>query len=203
MRGLTVLVIVGLMGSTGYFYRKYNNVKNASPETIQEAQNKRIIAEVSKVYALPQGETPVVGKVSDKEAIKKQYPILDTVENGDYLLIYQEAKKAILYRPSTKQVIKEIPVSVDSGALVSVVGSGSEREAVEKTLTSSNVTFTDGGSANTTISGITVVDVSGKNADNAKALAEKLGGKVGSLPTGEDKPSDTDLVVFVGPTATP
>lgn len=200
-RVITVLIILGLAGATGFYYKKYNDLKNSSPEKIQEAQNKSIIDEVAKVYALPGDETPVVGKVSDKEAIKKQYPVLDSVENGDYLLIYQKAKKAVLYRPSTKQVIKEIPVSVEASVKLKVVGSAAERQAVEKTLNDNKITYADGGVAKTAISGVTVVDVSGKNAETAKTLAEKVGGTVGSLPAGEDKPSDADLAIFVGPTA--
>ena len=202
LRLVNVLVILALAGTTGYFYKKYDNLKNSNPETIQKEQNQQIVDEVGKLYSLPKNETPTIGKVSDKAAIKKDYPILDDVENGDYLLIYQNAKKAILYRPSTKKVIKEIPVSIQATLKLKVVGSGAARTDAEKLLTDSKITFTDGGNVKTAVTGIIVVDVSGKNPDVAKSLAEKLKGTVGTLPAGEDTPTDADLAVFIG-TPTP
>ena len=44
---------------------------------------------------------------------------------------------------------------------------------------------------------LTVVDVSGQNADSAKQIAQELGGTVGSLPAGETAPAGSTIVVFV------
>lgn len=198
LRLVNVLVILGLIGTTGLFYKKYHDLKNASPDKIQQDQTKQIVDEVGKIYSLPKDETPQLGKVSDKDAIKKQYPVLNDVENGDYLLIYTKAKKAILYRPSTKKVIQEIPVSVQAALKIKVIGSGATRTSVEDLLKDNTISFTDGGATKTALTGVVVVDVSGKNADAAKTLADKVKGSVGTLPAGEDAPTDADLAVFIG-----
>jgi hypothetical protein len=43
-----------------------------------------------------------------------------------------------------------------------------------------------------------VVDVSGSHSDLARAIAQKLGGSVGSLPGGESAPAGADIIVIVG-----
>jgi hypothetical protein len=200
---LNILVLLGLAGFGGYFFKKYQDTKNASPEKIQQAQIDQTISEVGKLYALPANEKPDVATVKDKEALKKQYPFFDQAENDDVVLIYKEAKLAILYRPSTKKLVKVGPVNIENGLSIRTVGSESERAAVEKLLTDNKLTFTSGGAAKTAISGVIVVDVKGTNSEQAKKLAEIVKGTVASLPAGEDKPADADLLVLVGPTTAP
>lgn len=196
-----MLVLVGVAAFGFVYYGKYNDLKNASPDQIQQSQTDSYIAEINKLYALPANEKPDVATVKDKDALKKQYPFFDQAENNDIVLIYKEAKLAILYRPSTKQLIKVGPVNVENGTSIRVVGSETERKAVEKILTDSQVTYTTGGGSKTTLVGITIVDLNGQKGEEASKLAETLKGKVGSLPTGEDKPADVDLLVLVGPAA--
>lgn len=196
------IVLVGVAAFGAVYYGKYNDLKTASPEQLQQSQIDQYIAAVGKLYALPADEKPDVATVKDKDALKKQYPFFDQAENNDVVIIYKNAKLAILYRPSTKQLIKVGPVNVDNGLSIRTVGSDTERKAVEKLLTDSKLSYVSGGLAKTVVTGITVVDVSGKHEAEAKSLAEVVKGKVGSLPAGEDKPDNVDLLVLVGP-ATP
>lgn len=200
---VNILALLALAGFGGYFFKKYQDTKNASPEKLQQAQIDETIAAVGKLYDLPTNEKPDVATVKDKEALKKQYPFFDQAENDDIVLIYKEAKLAILYRPSTNKLIKVGPVNIENGLAIRTVGSEAERAAVEKLLTDNNLTFTTGGTAKTSISGVIVVDLKGNNGEQAKRLAEIVKGTVGSLPAGEDKPNDVDLLVLVGPVAAP
>jgi len=202
-RGLYALLLIGVAAFGFMYYDKYNDLKNSSPEQLQQAQTDSYIAAINKLYALPNDEKPDVATVKDKEALKQQYPFFDQAENDDVVLIYKNAKLAILYRPSSKQLIKVGPVNVESGVSISVVGSETERKAVEKTLTDNKISFTSGGGAKTTVSGITVVDVNGNKSEQAKNLATVVKGSVGSLPEGEDKPENVDLLILVGPASTP
>lgn len=198
LRGAYSMVLLGALAFGGVYYNKYNDVKNATPDQIQQAQTDGYIAAINKLYALPANEKPDVATVKDKEALKKQYPFFDQAENDDVVLIYKEAKLAILYRPSSKQLIKVGPVNVDSGLSIRTVGSETERKEVEKLLTDNKLNFATGGTAKTAISGVYVIDVNGNKADEAKKLAEIVKGKVATLPEGEEKPKDTDLLVLVG-----
>jgi hypothetical protein len=201
LKVLNVLVILALAGAAGYYFKKYDNLKNSTPDKIQQAQTDEYIKAVGKLYSLPKNEKPDVATVKDKEALKKQYPFFDQAENGDVVLIYKDAKLAILYRPSTKQLVKVGPVNIESGVSIRVLGKEADRGAVEKKLTDNQLAFSKA-EPKTAVTGITGVVVKGTNAEHAKKLAEIVGGQVGTLPAGEDKPTDVDLLVFVG-TPTP
>lgn len=196
---LNIVIILVLAGAAGYFFKEYNDLKNQSPEKIQERQVKDTINAVGKLYSLPKDETPDVATVKDKEALKKQYPFFDQAENDDVVLIYKDAQLAILYRPSTDKLVKVGPVNVEAGVVIRTVGSDTERAAIEKILEENKLPFTSGGTSKTAITGTVVVDVKGSNAEQAKRLAEIVKGTVAALPEGEDKPDDTDLLILVGP----
>ena len=196
-RLVNLLVILALAGAAGYYFKKYDNLKNSTPEKIQQAQTDDYVKAVGKLYNLPKNEKPDVATVKDKEALKKQYPFFDQAENGDVVLIYKDAKLAILYRPSSKQLIKVGPVNIESGLSIRVLGKEADTGAVQKALNDNKLSFTKA-DPKTAVTGITVVDVKGTNAEQAKKLAEIVGGQVGTLPAGEDKPTDVDLLVIVG-----
>jgi len=76
-----------------------------SPQAIAKEEVIDIVAAVSKVMTLPQDETPTIATVVDPDKVRGQEFFANT-EKGDKILIYTTAKKAILWRPSTNQVIK-------------------------------------------------------------------------------------------------
>ncbi len=121
---LNVLVILALAGATGFLFMKnrdlnakYSDVQGkfteitSDPQAAQAAEVKRYIEEVGKVYDLPKGEEPSVATVKDKEQLKDQ-AFFNKAENGDITLIYSNAKLALLYRPSTKQLVNVSSVTI-------------------------------------------------------------------------------------------
>lgn len=198
-----ILVLVGLAGFGGYYFRQYQKLKDNPPSSDQLAQQEvdRTVEEVGKLYTLPKDEKPTIATVKDKEATKKQYgAFFDKAENGDVSLIYSNAKLAVLYRPSSKKIVNVSTVTIqNSTAKVTVVGNTTARQAVEASLKDQQIITTDGGEAKTPPTSITVVDLSGKNADQAKKIADTVKGTVGSLPDGEVKPADADILIIAGP----
>lgn len=198
-----VLVIVGLAAFGAYYFRQYQHLKANPPSADAVAQREadNTIADVGKLYNLPKDETPTIATVKDKEATKKQYgAFFNNAENGDISLIYSNAKLAILYRPSTKKIVNVSTVTIQNNtAKVKVVGTAAARQTVADALKAQQITATDGGDAKTPPTSITVVDLSGKNADQAKKIADTVKGTVGSLPAGEDKPTDVDILIIAGP----
>lgn len=71
----------------------------------------QIIAAVEKMTILPEDEDPVLGTVQDPALLADQ-PFFQYAERGDRVLIYQRAKRAILYRPSTGKIIETMPFDV-------------------------------------------------------------------------------------------
>ncbi len=83
----------------------------SNPERAAEEEVTGYIEEVNKLYALPTNEKPSVATVSDKDKLKDQ-PFFAKAENGDITLIYAQSKLAILYRPSTKQLVNVSSVTI-------------------------------------------------------------------------------------------
>ncbi|HSX46974.1 MAG TPA: hypothetical protein VLF87_03235 [Patescibacteria group bacterium] len=197
-----VLIIVGLAAFGGFYFKKYRDLKNHPVSANQAAQAEvdRTIAAVGKLYALPKDEKPTVATVTDKEATKKQYGhFFDNAENGDISLIYTQAKLAILYRPSTNKIVNVSSVTIQSNARVKVIGSQTARQAAENALQGAQITAIDGGDAKSSPTSVVVVDLTGQNADQTKKVADTVKGTVGTLPAGEDKPTDADILVVAGP----
>jgi len=111
---LLTVIILGLAGAATYFYLQYNQIKN-NPQAISEQETTDLVAKVGKLIALPGDETPTIATVEDKSKLAGQ-AFFSSVENGDKLLIYTKAQKAIIYRPSTNQIINVGPVSIDAAA---------------------------------------------------------------------------------------
>lgn len=200
-----IILILALAGFGGFYFRKYENLKNhpVSADQAAQAEIDRTISKVSKLYgSLPTNEKPSVATVKDKDKLKDQ-PFFSKAENDDITLIYSNAKLAILYRPSTNKLINVSSVSIQgTKSVVKVIGDATQRASVEKTLNDSfpnDVTVNGTGDAKGTYTGITVVDLTGQKGDVAKKLADGIKGQVGNLPSGEDKPTGVDILVIVGP----
>lgn len=198
--------LVGLAVFGGVYYKKYQDLQHKSPDQLAQTQVDQTLSDIDKLYSLPKDEKPVVATVKDKAAYKKQYPNFGDAENGDVLVVYTKAKLAILYRPTEKRLIKVGPVSVDStttGPVIKVIGKETDRAQAVKTLTDKKLSASDGGDAKAQYTATTVVDLSGKNGDQAQAVATAIGGQVGQLPEGEDKPAGVDILVITGSPAIP
>ncbi|MBI3458733.1 hypothetical protein HY061_00510, partial [Candidatus Azambacteria bacterium] len=95
-----------------YFYNQYKKVQQQLqnlPKSVEARQ--QLIDTVARLIELPKGEAPLVATVSDASKLKNQ-PFFQVAANGDKVLIYAKAKKAILYRPSTNKIIDVEPVSI-------------------------------------------------------------------------------------------
>lgn len=115
--GFTVFIailIFGSLGAAGYFYQQYKEIKD-NPNKISTDEINSIASTISKFMDLPTDETPTLATVTDKEKLKEQ-DFFKKSENGDKILIYANAKKAILYRPSTEKIIEVAPLLIGSGS---------------------------------------------------------------------------------------
>ena len=113
---LTVSVVV-LLSAGGFAYYSYKtrslffNTNNRAELTEGISANlggsnevEDLIKEVGKIMLLPD-ETPILATVTDLAKVKDQ-DFFSKAALGDKVLIYMEAKKAILYRPSDGMIIE-------------------------------------------------------------------------------------------------
>lgn len=107
---LSVLLVVTL-AAAGYFAWQYYQLRS-NPDKLQQDETTSLVQKVGKLYQLPSG-TPTIATINDKDKLKSQ-PFFAQAENGDKLLIYNDAKLAIIYRESENRIINVGPVALSS-----------------------------------------------------------------------------------------
>ena len=213
-KALILFVFIILFGATiafgYYFYAKYQKVLK-NPDIITKQEVDWLQDKVGKLMQLP-NEAPSTATVLDKDKLKDQ-PFFQNAENGDKILVYAEAQKAILYRPSTNRVIEVMPISLDNSqnasigattatikiALLNGTNIDGLTNAAEINIKNkiANVEIVSKEKAKKTdYTNTIVIDVLGDKAEQTKTIAGAVGGVVGPMPTGETKPN-ADILVIV------
>lgn len=109
--GLILLVLVILLALTSiYFYQKS---KIAAVDNSNQAQIQSLVQKVGRLVVLPTDETPTIATVSDPTVLKDQSFFADA-KKGDKVLIYSNAKKAILYDPVLDKIVTIAPLNIDT-----------------------------------------------------------------------------------------
>ncbi len=111
-----VILLVGALSTSVYFYKK----AHTDPQKEATADLTKTIAEVGKLMVLPTDEVPTLATVSDPEKLKDQ-AFFANAKSGDKVLIYSNARKAILYSPSLRKIIEVAPVNLGAGGNVGQV----------------------------------------------------------------------------------
>lgn len=104
------IVFFGAVGSAGYFYYQY---KKLSSSEISKDEISSYVSKIGKFMVLPEGEVPTMATVADKEKLSSQL-FFAKAENGDKVLFFSKAQKAILYRPNLNKVIEATSMSSGS-----------------------------------------------------------------------------------------
>ncbi|MBI2627214.1 MAG: hypothetical protein HYW77_03145 [Parcubacteria group bacterium] len=107
---ILIAVVFIAVGLAGYFWYQAAALRKSSQIVVQE-ETLKLIASVSKLIILPEGETPTVATVSDLEALKSQ-PFFINAQIGDKVLIYTNLRKAILYRPAENKIVEVAPINI-------------------------------------------------------------------------------------------
>ena len=111
-----VLVVLGVLtlilaGTSGVLYKQVRKLK-VNPTEVAQAENKKIIDMVGKLLLLPEGEDPTIATVTDPAKLKAEQAFFAKALDGDKVLIYTRALKAIMYRPSTNKIIEVAPLVI-------------------------------------------------------------------------------------------
>lgn len=116
--GLLALIILLLGSYFGWMkYKTYQNTSEPEKVAAQQAaaadlEKSKILTALGKLMVLPAGD-PVLFKVSNADVMKKQQQFFKDTQNDDVLLVFQQAAKAIIYRPSSNVVVNVGPVNFD------------------------------------------------------------------------------------------
>lgn len=107
---ILLILVLGLGLLSSYLYIQLNNLKR-NPQQLAQQEVQSLIEKVGKLVVLPENETPTVATVNDPELLKDQ-PFFANAKKGDRVLIYTNARKAILYDPVSNKVIEIAPVNI-------------------------------------------------------------------------------------------
>lgn len=110
--GLVIVLVVALLVAV-YFYIQYQNaqkiLKNPNMAALQEVTD--LTQKVGSLMILPKGEQPQIATVSDVRKLASD-PFFANAKNGDKVLIYAQAREAILYDPMQNKIVAVGPVNV-------------------------------------------------------------------------------------------
>lgn len=165
----------------------------------QPLTHDEIVIRVNKELSIQGDGNPVVLTVEDKN--KATQPFLQQAENGDKVLLYYKAKKAILYRPSEKRIVHQGAYTPPDAKVF--IRKGTDDEQTVTTVKDKLSTVEDISLVSEDISpkkdykDIFIVHVTDRYDDKVQELSETLDAEVIRLPAGETFP-DADILVIVG-----
>ncbi len=114
---IKIFIAVLIFVTASLFVTTFILWKNSGPKKVpiatSENQVEQVVIDVSKVMILPENETPTLATVTDLTPLKDQ-PFFSKAMLGDLVLIYTNSKKAILWRPSTKQIVEVSSLNITS-----------------------------------------------------------------------------------------
>ncbi len=114
---LIIMALLLIMAGGAYFgYQKYDEVNQekqrlSDPQEAARQETQRTKEQVAKLIDVPQGEDPTIASVVDASKLSNQ-SFFKNAKNGDKVLMYAQAKKAILYRPDSNKIIEVAPINI-------------------------------------------------------------------------------------------
>lgn len=199
-----------------YFYIQYKKAAErlANPGLFAQEETSTIIASVGKLMMLPADETPTVANINDKDKLANQ-PFFTRAQNGDKVLIYTNAKKAILYRQSINKIIEVAPINIGATASAApvvtpqtqapsfaifngtdVVGLANTFEEQLKVKVPNSRVLDRDNAKKQDYSASLLIDVAGTRQEEASQLAASLGLTISTLPSGEAAPASDFLIIL-------
>jgi hypothetical protein len=112
--GLAILVLAALAAAY-YFYQQSVQLQSRTFQDLMQSEVDMIVEQVGELIVLPEGEQPTIATVTDPEKLKDQ-PFFANAKKGDRVLIYANAKKAILYDPVDNKIIEVAPINIGNPA---------------------------------------------------------------------------------------
>lgn len=207
------LIAAGAIASSVYFYVQNKKTQQLlkNPTLSAQAEIENLMSKVGNLMELPKNEQPTIATVTDVTKLKDQ-SFFSKAKNGDKLLIYTKERKAILYDPTTDKIVEAGPVNIGQptptqaplpmkvaiyNGTTTVGLSNTTEQQLKAQLNNITVTAKQNASK-TTYTKTMVIDLTGTQSAAATQLAQILGGEVSTLPAGETKPKDADILVILG-----
>lgn len=138
-----IIIVALLVGGALYYYTTSRSdtfvsggATQQDGQTLSDAEIAQVIAGTGRHIQLPTGEDPLIASIVDVETLVASQPFYQGAKNGDILLVYVQAAKAIIYSPSRDILVNVGPVILDEsaaeGAAAEIPVSAPAEEVVEQ-----------------------------------------------------------------------
>jgi hypothetical protein len=168
------ILFLAALGSAYYFYSKYQKAVNGG-EQLPANEIKNLTDKIGKFMDLPD-EEPTIATVTDKEKLSGQ-PFFAKAQDGDKVLIFTQAQKAILYRPGTGKIIEVMSLASAGQDNLSPTQDQNQTEPTPAESAQNSAPEEKKPEAEIP----KVVKVAVYNGTNVKGLAVTLAGKISAL----------------------
>jgi hypothetical protein len=112
LAGAAILIVIFAVLTVFLFWHQSGR---AEKDTDALSKSQRIINKISALYIVPQNEEPTLAQIKDLDKLKGQ-EFFAHAQNGDYLLIYTQAKMAFLYRDAVGRLVNAGPIKPGNNA---------------------------------------------------------------------------------------
>lgn len=110
--GIVVAVVVAVLVALGVSLFMGGGSEDGE---LSDAEIQRLLGQVSSHMILPEGEEPAIATIVDAAALIAEQPFYNGAQDGDRVLIYPQAQRAIIYSPSRDIIVNVGPIVVDDG----------------------------------------------------------------------------------------
>jgi hypothetical protein len=208
---LIILIILSILLTVNIAQKRPEIFGLVKGIPILQKEEEELIRRVGELISLPEGEKPSVATVADEEKLGDQV-FFNNAKKGDKVLIYTNAKKVILYRPSEDRVVEvgsvNIQEEVEGESTEAqnrfVLLNGTQTAGLTNTMESDliravpeAVIVSKANAANLDYEKSLLVNL-GASSDQAEQMADDLGIELVALPEGEKRPEDADFLIIVG-----
>jgi len=107
---VVTILFVASLATAAYFWKQLDDFKN-NPQKVAQVEVDKVVSKVGQLMVLPEGEQPTVATVTDPDKLKDQ-PFFARAKKGDRVLIYTNARKAILYDEVANKIVEIAPLNI-------------------------------------------------------------------------------------------
>ncbi len=135
---LLIIIIIAVLGYA--IFKKFNPTILTPEGQLSDKEIKSLINKVSKLINVPE-ETPVIATIIKAEELIAEQKFYVGSKDGDYLIVFPTAQKALIYREKEDKLINVGPIIIDQPATTTqtVVTEDKATSTVKATSTSKSV----------------------------------------------------------------
>lgn len=147
---MAVFISVVVLFTLGYIVYDYIlaqselNTFKENPEVLAIKEKEDLIKRLREIVSIPENEEPTVATVQDAQALRQQ-TFFSRAENGDKVILFPMAQRAILYRPSIQKIIEAAPINItdiQQGVTNNLETTQQSTPSISKTIEEQSKTYT-------------------------------------------------------------